>query len=138
MPTPTSTRDRIARDVFFAAATFVSVLELFYWALAQWATLRIWEPWVVEYPVLGYAGPFAAIALACGTVVGLIVGVLVRANPLRIAAWAGAIACVVSFGSALIVGGLSFVMGTYSEIAAPLLAVGLLAGAYISRGVRHA
>jgi hypothetical protein len=138
MPTPTSTRNRIARDVFFAAATCVGALELFYWALAQWATLRIWEPWVIEYPVLGYAGPFAAIAVACGIVVGIIVGVVVRANPLRVAAWAGATACVLSFGSALIVGGLSFVMGTYSVIAAPLLAVGLLAGASVSRGVRHA
>jgi hypothetical protein len=138
MPVLTSTRGRIARDVLPAAAACVGALELFDLALAQWATLRIWEPWVIEYPVLGFIGPFGAIALACGVIVGLIVGVLVRPNSLLVAAWAGALTCVLSFGAALMVGGISFVVSNYAVIAAPLLAVGLLAGALLGRNVRHA
>ena len=138
MPVLTSTQGRIARDVLLAAAACVGALELFYWALEQWAALRIWEPWVIEYPVLGFVGPFGVIALACGVVVGLIVGAFVRLNSLLVAAWAGALAWILSFGAALVVGGISFVVGNYAVIAAPLLAVGLLAGALLGRRVRHA
>ena len=138
MPVLTSTRGRIARNVLLAAFACVGALELFYWALAQWAALRIWEPWVIEYPVLGFVGPFGAIALACGVVVGLIVGAFVRPNSLLVAAWAGALAWILSFGAALVVGGISFVVGNYAVIAAPLLAVGLLAGALLGRHLRHA
>jgi hypothetical protein len=137
-PVLTSTRGRIARDVFLAAAVCIGALELFDLALAQWAALRIWDPWVIEYPVLGFIGPFGVIALACGVTGGLIVGALVRPNSLLVAAWAGALACVLSFGAALVVGGISFVVGNYAVIAALLLAVGLLAGALLGRHVRHA
>lgn len=133
-----SSRNVSARDLLLVAASCFGAFELFYWALGQWAMLRFWEPWIAEYPVIALLGPFMAIAVLSGLVVGALVTAIVRTKSLRIAAWSGITACFLSLGAAVVAGGVKWATGGPTVLLGPLLALGLVLGALLVRTLRHA
>lgn len=140
MPSESATGNSSAiagRDVLLIAASCVGALELFYFAFGQLVASRIGEPWTTAYPFGGVIGPFAAIAFSSGFVVGALVGAFVPVRGLRVAVWAAVVACLLSFGSAIVAGGLTWVAREPTVLLGPLLGVGLVCGALLLRKVRH-
>jgi hypothetical protein len=99
---------------------------------------RFWESWVSRRGLIGAMVPFVTIAVASGLFVGFVVGALIRDHSIRVAAWAGVLACAMWLAAALAVGGLEWAAHNYSLLGAPCIAIGLLVGALLGRQIRHA
>ena len=127
-----------ARDVLLTVAGCTGAVVLFPWVLAQWTMLRFWESWIPRYPVLGTYGPFFVIAILTGVVVGACVAALARAQSRRNLAWAAALACVLSFGGAVVAGGVMWAVSEPTVFIGPSLGVGLMVGGVLVRKVSHA
>ena len=138
MLAPTSRASSLAYTFLYVALAGIGAIQLFHFVLDQYAIAGFWQAWVAEYPIAGTYVPFAAIAFACGIIVGLVVGALagVRAN--AIAAWAGLGACVLSFLAATVVGGVQWALSNPALIGPLCIAVGLLLGALLGRKIRYA
>lgn len=125
------------RGVLLIAASCVGASELFYFAFGKWVASQIGEPWVLAYPFAGVMGPFLAIAFSSGFVVGALVGALVPVRSLRVGVWAALLACVLSFGSAIVAGDLAWVAREPTVLLGPFLGAGLVCGAFLLRKVRR-
>jgi hypothetical protein len=126
------------RDVLLVVAACFGALELFQWLFAQWAMLRIWESWIPSYPVLGTYGPFFAIAILTGVVVGACVAALARARSKRNLAWSAALACILSLAAAAVAGGFAWAVSEPTVLLGPSIGVGLVVGRVVVRKVAHA
>jgi hypothetical protein len=135
---PNSSNGVGSRDLLLVVLSCVGAFEVFYWAFGQWAASRFSEPWAVEYPTIGVMGPFAVIALLSGFLVGALLAAVIRAKSLRIAAWSGAAACVLSFGAAVVAGGVEWAFSEGTVLVGPFVAGGLVLGALLVCKVRHA
>ena len=127
-----------ARDVLLVAATCVGAFELFQWLFAQWAMLRIWESWIPRYPVLGTYGPFVTIAILTGILVGACVAALARAKSKLNLVWSAAFVCILSFGAAVVAGGVSWAVSEPTVLLGPSIGLGLVVGGVVVRKVAHA
>src|SRR3974390_2271255 len=121
MPAALATRrSRLAaRDVLLVALSCLAALELFYWALGQWAALHMWDGWIIAYPTAGAIVPFATVALSSGFIVGIVVSVLIPPTAVRITMWAAFVACVLSSAAALVAGGFAWAVGAYTVLVGP-------------------
>jgi len=81
--------------------------------------------------------PLATLAVASGTLVGVIVGASLRDHAMRIALWAGLLGYVMQLAIALLVGGVEFASQNYALLCAPCLAIGLVFGVLFSRQLWH-
>ena len=81
---------------------------------------------------------FATIAVASGIISGLVLSIFEREHSVRIAIWAGLLTCALHFAIATNVGGPAWALSNYALLAAPCLAIGLVLGALLGSGVRHA
>src|SRR5262249_4279172 len=89
MPVPPLRVKQGALTFLYVALGCVGALELFQVILEQYAIARFWEPWVAKYPTTATYLPLCVIALASGTLVGGLIGVLAQTKALGIAGWAG-------------------------------------------------
>ena len=128
----------LALSFLYVALACVGAIQLFVLFLEQYTMARFWEKWVVDYPLAGTYVPFCVIALASGTLVGVVVGILAKAKALAIATWAGLCACILSLIAATAAGGITWAVINIALIAPPLIAGGLLLGALAGRKLRHA
>jgi hypothetical protein len=110
---------------------------LFTWILAQYAIARFWEPWVIRYGVAASSIPVALIALASGTAVGAVVGLVLGHRSSGVAPLAGALVTIWWLSSALTYSGDGPPVWS-SIIAVGMLAVGLIIGGICARHLRHA
>ena len=138
MPSSSSHLAVGSRHFLFVAVSCVAAFALFYWAFSLWAASRFAEPWATAHPVIGLMGPFAVIALLSGSLVGALATALTHANSLRIVVWAGVLACLLSFGAAVVAGGVEWATSEGTVLLGPFVAVGLVLGALLIRKFRHA
>jgi hypothetical protein len=138
MPSSSSRLAVSSRHFLVGVVSCVAALALFYWAFSLWAASRFAEPWAAEYPVIGLMGPFAAIALLSGLLIGALTAALTRANSLRIVVWSGVVVCLLSFGAAVVAGGLKWATSEGTVLLGPFVAGGLVLGALLVRKFRHA
>src|SRR5580765_8066661 len=106
MPMAASRSKELVYSFLYVSLAGVGAILLFQLVLEQYAMARFWEHWVVEYPVAGTYIPLCAIAVASGTLVGLVLGIFARARSLVIVVCAGLGVCVLSFIAADVVGGI--------------------------------
>src|SRR5262252_2594319 len=118
---------RIVADVALVVAATLGAMKLFELGLRELAATQFWKIWAGEHSVTGRLVPMLGIAVACGFVVGIVLGGFAGGRALRLAYWTGAIVVVADFGGTLLVDG---VHGLSSFTLAPLaIAVGLVPGA---------
>src|SRR5262249_27677857 len=108
-------------------AATLGVMKLFALGLRELAATPFWKSWSAEHSVSGRLVPMLGIAVACGFLVGIVLGGFAGGRALRLAYWTGAIVVALDFGGTLLIEGMH---GLSSFTLAPLaIAVGLVPGA---------
>jgi len=128
----------IAQVLILGALGGIAAYEAFLWALGQWATFRLWDPWVNTYPTVVIWVPFMTFALLAGLLVGALIALAAPVVAARIASMAAIVVCVIAiagaFGDASETAGASIP----SLVVGPLIAASLVAGAWAVHVARRA
>jgi len=133
----TKRNSNAGRDILVVTASAVGAFALFDWAFGHWAASRVAQSWLV-YPRIGVMGPFATIAILSGLLVGGLVAAFLPGRSVRVAVLAAVVACAMSFGAAVVAGGLTWALGEPTVLLGPFLGAGLVCGAWLIRKARHA
>lgn len=119
---------RIALDLVLVAAAVLGAMKLFELGLHQLAATAFWKAWAAEHSGAGKLAPTLGIAVACGLLVGLVLGGIAGARAWLLACWASAAVIVLDFGAMIMAEGPGGVLTVFGL--APLcISVGLLLGA---------
>ena len=128
MSTQTARAARVALDLVLIAAATLGAMKLFELGLQQLAATAFWKTWAAEHTASGKFVPTLAIGVACGLLVGLVLGGFAGSRARLLACWAGAAVVVLDLGAMIVADGPAGVLTAFAL--APLcVALGLPVGA---------
>ena len=119
---------RIALDLVLVAAAVVGTTKLFQLGLREFAATQFWKTWAAQHSIVGRLVPTLAIAVACGFLLGVVLGGFAGGRALKLAFWAGSIIIALDFGVTLYTDGPKG-LATLFALAPLCIAFGLCFGA---------